>query len=503
MARLKTVRAPTTASLPNSLRIPSTTPSLVKTLGKISRQSLLDLTFEWLDDKNVQSFPPFLERDQTERGDDEEINPYPAAVTVEDVREVYRELQSRRGGKREVIDRILEGDWRHGITLRQLAMADLRYVEDHPAGSHRWTALKLAPIRGSKSSSPDSGVDSSSDITTACIPRFHPSTFLQNLQREISSLVKAHYHISRSKSLPLTFLRIFITDSPYQYPRQPPEIFTDASRVVYVAFPDSSPFLYTSIAAPPGTKTAPAATHPLATDTRTLQHILREAIPKALSRPHERYTLEPTSLTAKSLHALLALRGPGRTNSANGAFSIFADAVLEGSPLDPRASNTVAPEEYQSEGSSEKQDEEVQKPPSTDAKDQQTQTQTQTKRSNLRQSDSEQDPEGSKRRKLAVYSRFGTAGTPASAAALDRLDIRLLDPPVAEDEVLDDDVVDSTDAPTMTLTFHGSDVVSGLRRLAELGVADPERMPSWMTGEEAVSVAAVKGGRRIVPNNER
>ncbi|KAL1849044.1 chromosome loss-related protein [Paecilomyces lecythidis] len=501
MARLKTVRAPTTASLPNSLRIPSTTPSLLKTLGKISRQSLLDLAFEWLDEKNVQSFPPFLERDQLERGDDEELNPYPAAVTVEDVRETYRELQSRKGGKREVIDRILEGDWRHGITLRQLAMADLRYVEDHPAGSHRWTALKLAPIRGSKSSSPDSGGDSSSDIA-ACIPRFHPSTFLQNLQREISPLVKAHYHIARSKSLPLTFLRIFITDSPYQYPRQPPEIFTDASRVVYVAFPDSSPFLYTSIAAPPGTKTAPAAAHPLATDTRTLQHILREAIPKALSRPHERYTLEPTSLTAKSLHALLALRGPGRTNSANGAFSIFADAVLEGSPLNPRASNTVAPEEYQNEGSSEKENEErngSEEPSSTDTK---TQQQTQTKKSNLRSTDSEQDPEGSKRRKLAVHSRFGTAGTPASAAALDRLDIRLLDPPVGEDEV-PDETVDSTDAPTMTLTFHGSDVVSGLRRLAELGVADPERMPSWMTGEEAVSVAAVKGGRRIVPENER
>lgn len=497
MARLKAVRAPTTASLPNNLRIPSTAPSLVKTLGKISRQSLLDLAFEWLDEKNVQSFRPFLEEDELERADDEEINPYPAAVTVEDVRETYRELQSRRGGKREVIDRILEGDWRHGITLRQLAMADLRHVEDHPAGSHRWTALKLTPIRGSKSGSPDS-VESSSDIS-ACIPRFHSSTFLQNLQREISPLVKAHYHLSRSKSLPLTFLRIFITDSPYQYPREPPEIFTDASRVVYVAFPDSCPFLYTSIAAPPGTKTAVASSHPLATDTRTLRHILREALPKALSRPHERFTLEPTSLTAKSLHALLALRGPGRTNGANGAFSIFADAVVEGSPLDPRASNTVSPDEYQHGEPPEKDKERKgSEEQSTDTKDQL----QQTKKSNIRPSDSEPDPEGSKRRKLAVYSRFGTAGTPASAAPLDRLDIRLLDPPVADDED-PNEVVDSTSTPTITLTFHGTDVVSGLRKLAELGVADPERMPSWMTGEEAVSVAAVRGGRRIVPDNER
>lgn len=37
--------------------------------------------------------------------------------------------------------------------------------------------------------------------------------------------------------------------------------------------------------------------------------------------------------------------------------------------------------------------------------------------------------------------------------------------------------------------FHGTDVVSSLRGLTELEVADPERTPSWMTGEEAASIA--------------
>lgn len=512
MARPKTVRAPTTASLPNSLRIPSTTPSLVKTLGRLSRQSLLDLALQWLDDKNVQSFPPFLAQDEAERAednddDDEETRPYPAAQTVEEVREVYHEMRDRKGGKREVIDRILEGDWRHGITLRQLAMADIRYIEDHPTSSHKWTALQLTRVgRGSGSKT----VTDDKDLS-ACLPRLHASTFLKNLQREISPLVKAHYHFSRSQSLPLSFLRIFVTNSPYQYPRQSSETFTDSSRVVYVAFPDSCPFIYTSISSSPsttttGTKGAAGA----ATDTRTLRHIVRDAIPKALSRPHERYMLQGTSLTAKSLHALLALRGAGRTNAANGAFSIFADAVVEGSPLDPRPADTVSPEEYRREytgAGAEGQEEEGQEkeiPTTTSSTDQQQQQQQRHRgtKSRVRPTDldPDPDPETSKRRKLAVCSRFGTAGTPASAARLDRLDIRLLDPPVeqAEGDVDDDP---ETRQPTMTLTFSGTDVVAGLRKLAELGIVDPGRMPSWMTGEEGVSVATVRRGRRVVAEN--
>lgn len=504
MARPKTVRAPTTASLPNNLRIPSSTPSLVKTLGRLSRQSLLDLALQWLDDKSVQSFPPFLQRDEAERtenDEDEEARPYPAAQTVEEVRDVYRELQDRKGGKREVIDRILEGDWRHGITLRQLAMADIRYIEDHPA-SHKWTALQLARI---SSNSSKIVIDDDKDLSS-CLPRLHASTFLQNLQREISPLVKAHYHISRSKSLPLSFLRIFVTNSPYQYPRQAAETFTDSARVVYVAFPDSCPFIYTSISSSPSSTTGTKAASAAATDTRTLRHIVRDAIPKALSRPQERYMLQGISLTAKSLHALLALRGAGRTNAANGAFSIFADAVVEGSPLDPRPSDTVSPEEYRKEyagpgavatAAIEEEEGKENKIPTAD-----TGHQKQGTKSRLRPADEQDsDPETSKRRKLAVSSRFGTAGTPVSAAPLDRLDIRLLDPTVETTEDIDDDDDMETRQPTMNLTLSGTDVVAGLRKLAELGIVDPERMPSWMTGEEGVSVAAVRRGRRILADN--
>lgn len=469
MARPKTISAPTPASLPNDLRIPSSTPSLVKSFGKLSRQALIDLVFLWLDPRNVHAFPPYLEQDHVDSMDDEETSPYPPANSVEEVRDVYYDLQDRKGGKREVIDRVLEGDWRHGITLRQIAMVDTRYIDDHPS-SLRWTALELT-----RAGVGDNKKMQQPEDFAACIPRIHTSTFLNNLQMQISPLVKAHYYLARSNSLPLTFLRICVADSLYQHPRQSAETLVDSSRVMFVAFPDSCPFIYTSLS-PATPKSGTSATSATATDPRNLHRLIRESIPMALSQPQERYTLKATALTAKSLEALLALRGPGRSNAANGAFSIFADAVVEGSPLDPRPPKTVAPEEYMEKG------------PSNGIENE-----------NGAKSDEHSYSPVSKKRKLAVHSRFGTSGS-LSSAPLDRFDARLLDKPVPGENNNDDNTGDVTQ-PTVSLTFTGNDVFKGIRKLTELGIVDPARMPSWMTGEEATSVVAVHNGKRITKDS--
>ncbi|RAL16507.1 CENP-N/CHL4 family protein [Aspergillus homomorphus CBS 101889] len=483
MARFKSIRAPTTASLPNNLHIPSSNPSLIKTFGKLTRQALLDLVFQWLEDSNVRQFPPYLQVDEDAEGDEdgneEGLLPYPAERTINGVRNAYQELQFRKGGKREVIDRILEGDWRHGITLRQLAMVDLRYMDDHPAGL-RWTALELSRINSSPSN----------DLS-ACIPRVHASTFLSSLQQQISPLVKAHYHLARSTSLPLTVLRVFVATSPYQLaPRQAVESLTDSARIIYVAFPDSCPFIYTSIASSPTASKASRDTpnSPIATDARSLQRLVRDAIPKALSLPHHRYTLKPTSLTAKSLEALLALRGPGRSNRANGAFSIFADAALEGSPLDPRPSNTVSPDEHVRQSMS------ILSKKSRDKENTATDERGSSTKNGppLKRSSTDTKAGGiSKRRTLALQSRFGTSGT-LSSAPLDRLDVRLLDalPGGAT-------ATEQVQQPTISLTFTGTDVIGGVHKLAELGIIDAEKMPSWMTGEEGVSALMVRKGKRV------
>jgi central kinetochore subunit Mis15/CHL4 len=488
MAPPKAVRATTAASLSNSLRIPSTTASLLKHLGRLSRPSLLKLVEAWLSLENVKLFPPFLKRDELESTHDSDTNPYPAAEDIHGVQEVYRELGERKGGKREVLDRILEGDWRHGVTLKQLAMADIHHLRDHPT-SQKWSAFKLVPINRILPMADD---PYSKEIQ-AQLPRIHVATFIQNLQHEISPLVKAHYHLSTLSPLPVTILRIFVTDSPYQKPRHSYEVFLDASRIIYVAFPDSCPFLYTSMSLPPaGPKSANRPSgNPLTNDHRTLQQIVREAIPKALSRPQARFALKSTSLTAKSLHSLVSLRGPGRTNEANGAFSIFADAVAEGAPIDPRLPKTVSLDGYQladltgpgKENGSHSDEKPIELP---DPRKRPQSTVQQGSRS---------ETVDSKRRKLAVARRFGTSGTDNSAFVLDRLDIRLLDRPAGDSS----DNPLNPEQPTLSLTFHGTDVIGGLRRLAETGIIDPTRMPSWMTGEDGVSRGAVRNGKIITP----
>ncbi|KAL4957867.1 putative CHL4 family chromosome segregation protein [Aspergillus filifer] len=488
MPRPKSICAPTTASLSSNLRIPSTTPSLTKTLNKLPRQSLLDLVFQWLDDRNVHLYPPFLEADEDAAADDDEgLRPYPAERTLNDVRNAYQELQFRKGGKREVIDRILDGDWRNGITLRQIAMVDLKYLDDHPAGL-RWTALELTRIGNTNQ-------DTVKDIA-ACIPRVHASTFLNNLQKQIAPLVKAHFYLARSTTLPLTYLRIFVTHSPYQSPRQAPETLIDSSRVMYVAFPDSCPYIYTSLASTTGSKTTTGPAPAVATDARSLQRIVRDAVPKALSLPHQRYGLKSTNLAAKNLHALLSLRGPGRSNKANGAFSIFADAVFEGSPLDPRPSNTVAIEEHHNQTTSA-----AQLDPKKENNNDNTNGHAKTDKEDsnpLRRKRDSENPQIAKKRKTTVQSRFGTSGTKLNSTPLDRLDARILDPPSSSSSSSSSTTdPTATTQPSLSLTFTGTDVISGLRKLAELGIVDAEKMPSWMTGEEGISVAFVKGGKVV------
>ena len=59
-------------------------------------------------------------------------------------------MQEQRGAKRDVVSRVLEGDWRHGLTLYQLAMVDFAYLDDDMPSdqkqSWRYSTLDLIPI---------------------------------------------------------------------------------------------------------------------------------------------------------------------------------------------------------------------------------------------------------------------------------------------------------------------------------------------------------------------
>ncbi|EFE45154.1 CHL4 family chromosome segregation protein, putative [Trichophyton verrucosum HKI 0517] len=515
MARQSSILTPTSASLPDTFRIPSSTNQLVKTLSKLSRASLISLALQWLEKKNLASCSPYLLSDQSKsQGHDDDTSPYSPAQSVEDLKIIYNDFQGQKGGKREVIDRILEGDWRHGLTLRQLAMADVRHIEEHPS-SHRWTAFRVDASSASASSLPSDSRDNE-DYATA-LPHFQASSFIKAMQREISPLVKAHYHIHRFHSLPLTLVRILAIDSPYQFPRQSPHTFIDSSRLIYLAFPDSTPFIYSSLVLTSNSK-RDGNNNMYSTDARTLRRIINDAVPKALSRPQQRYSLTSTSLAAKSLHTLLTLRGPWRTPAAIGAFSVFADAVVETGPLEPRISNAVPFKN----GNARTTNNNTNK---SSFDDKENLGHSPTKRQKRPVNEPRPDSQSLKKRKQAIMSRFGTSGDPNRALpsfnltpqplpdqnkttlssatdqslpqitpnpALDRLEIQLQDSPTLEPG-------SSPHQTVVSLTFSGSDVVAGLRQLAELGVIDPNRMPSWMTGEDGVSSAVIKGGVTVTP----
>jgi central kinetochore subunit Mis15/CHL4 len=121
--------APDCKNIPHSHRLPVSHREVQRTFTKLSRQSLVSLAQQWLSKKNRDFCKPHLLSDVDDE-DDEEL--YEPAQSYEELQETYRELAARKGGRREVLDRILEGDWRTGISMYQLATAEIQYLLDHP-----------------------------------------------------------------------------------------------------------------------------------------------------------------------------------------------------------------------------------------------------------------------------------------------------------------------------------------------------------------------------------
>lgn len=554
------ISVPTATRLPSSLRVDASQPAVVKALNKLSRHSLLSIALDWLDDKNQGICPPLLRPPELdEPGPDGEPldDPYaddfyPPARSVEELQELYADLQDRKGGKREVVDRIIEGDWRQGLSLYQLALVDIQYLYDHPL-SLKWGAFRIQPLKPPRDEA-EAEAPERVNKTSLAVPRFHPSTFLQNLQAEVLPDVKAHYQFERHRSLPLSLLRIFVLDSPYTTSlavasssrnrggHSAPTSF-DASRTIYLAFPDAAPYIYIS----KSTTTGPTTTG----DTRSLRSLLVDGVPKALSKPKERYTLTPVGLSTKNLDALLATKGSGRTNAAGGGWGIYVDdAKTTESPL-----NVMLPTP----------------PPSAPSSADEVSSPSDPQHSALpvRQKRARDPVAGKyereiKRHRTLARTRFGHSGTVEDGKGIERLDIVIEDafpqlPEIAtagaddddEDEDEDNDnnngptsngqtpaksargrrstlditfiqqqaALDAADPennndtedalenaeferinsgnwrPNVRLTFHGPHVFAGVRQLVEAGVINGERMPGWLTGEEGVTIGAVRSGR--------
>ncbi|ATY66395.1 Central kinetochore subunit CHL4 [Cordyceps militaris] len=484
---------PTTARLPSSLRVDPSNLVVIKSLNRLSRESLLALALDWLDEGTVANAAPYL-RGGGSGPDDEPADSddlYPPCRTVAELQQLYADMQEQRGAKRDVVSRVLEGDWRHGLTLYQLAMVDFAYLDEHPA-SQKWTAYRILPLTHPTHDADDETLKV--DDASLQIPRFHPSTFLQNLQDQVLPDVKAHYHFYRPSDCPVLMLRVFAIDSPYNSQlalSSAAATSYTSSRTVYLAFPDGAPNLYIS-----KSQSAGASAHG---ESRSLQSLIVKGVPKALSRPRHRFTLQNSGLTSRNLDVLLDRRGPGRGNAAAGGWSIYANEKNKKSPLD-----SVLPS-----------------PPLSAA----------SEHSRKRASPLTQQRREAKRAKLVAKGRFGDSAIVTDGKGVERLDVVVQDPypsvngvdvqvsdnedgapPAARrgprrslDAMLDEDGDGAADTPrqgpgsrwtpNVRITFQGTHVFAGIRQLVEAGIIDGERMPGWMTGEDGVTVGVVRHGR--------
>ncbi|GAB1313599.1 chromosome loss-related protein [Madurella fahalii] len=536
------ISVPTTARLPSSLRVDPKNPAVSKILSRLSRSSLLSVALDWLDENNLPLTQPYLRGasdEENDSEDDETDDFYPPARSHESLQELYTSLQSRKGSKREILDRILEGDWRHGLSLYQLAMADLQYLYDHPT-SQKWAAYRIVPLK--PPTDPDGEDPPEVDKQSLTIPRFHPSTFLRSLQTQTLPDIKAHYTFDTHRTLPILLLRIFILDSPYNtnlglQPAGSAMAF-DSARTVYIAFPDASPHVY--ISKPQQTTTTTAATAAASGsnpagggESKSLRNLILEGIPKALSNPlrRQRFTLRSTNLATRNLAELVERRGAGRTNSAGGGWSVYADEKVKESPLDLAHHLPVSPPLSGGEGE-EEEEEGVGK----------------EKRKRARDLVETRAERAAKRAKMVARARFGETGKVGDGKGVERVDVVIEDAFPAEAGVHDsdgnsggegeeeeevaergrpaagtgargsggrksqvdahlgglaeDEEDDADEAqrqnewrPYVRLTFHGSHVFAGIRQLVECGIVDGERMPGWLTGEEGVTIGAVRNGR--------
>lgn len=508
MARIS---VPAKGRLRSTLRVEATNKLAQKYLTRLSRDSLISLALNWLDSTAVQNASPHLRErrsdeesvDEDEDEDEDMDDLYPPMRSVDDLRQLYVDMQSQKGSKRDVVSRIIEGDWRHGVTLYQLAMADFAYLDEHPT-CLKWSAYQILPLRQPSLNAPDEDEVLKVDKESLHVPRFHPSTFLQNLQDQALPDVKAHYQFYRLESLPVLLLRIFVIDSPYisnmalsMLDRTGTVANFEASHTVFVAFPDGAASMYISKSQSGGTSGGG--------EGRSLQGLIVDGVPKALSRPRQRYTVKHTNLTSRNLKALLDKRGAGRGNHASGGWSIYADEKTKMSPLDSIV--TMKPNAT-SEGTGKALSKKRALTGPTLAQ-QHSKKARQAAEARFGQSARIDDGKGIEKLEVVLQDPFPVVDVGASSDEDDEVPMNQaasrrrskVDTLVRETDMGADDEMDiDSDAsaawtPMVKVTFTGPHVFAGIRQLVEAGIVDGDRIPGWMTGEDAVTRGVVKQGR--------
>lgn len=424
-----------------------------RSLARLSREKLIELCISWsLSSKTT----PYLAANRDAVEAEEEDYLHEPARSRKDLNSVFKAIGNAEAdfeslSKKDIIDRIIDGDWRRGLSHHQLASIDFANLEENDE-SLRWTALKLVPFTvdsiepGERPSKRRKTDCAQSNTQLPHYPDATPSLFIENLKTHVAPLVKANYQAHRIASLKLNIVRLYISPNTAfaplsaNIPRQGRRL-VEANRIMYIALPDSCPYVYVSISgATKPEKRGDKLVIPKV-DIAATKRIVLEAIPKALSRPQQRWSIENTQLITKSLKSVSLLRGGGRAGITGGSFANL------------RARSNVSEE-------IERKDDRNNFP--TDCEDEQ-----------------------AKREKL-IEQRFGPMEG-NDHAKLDRVQIKVYSLTTSKKvnqkrKIMCDD--DDVSTP-ISITLHGGDVFAGLKQFALLypECVDVEKMPVALTGE--------------------
>ncbi|KAK6358876.1 hypothetical protein TWF696_000056 [Orbilia brochopaga] len=452
-------------------------PQLTRYLLRLSKPSLEKLVFDWL--RTPLCAPNLTPTDEDLQYEDE-----PADATVEEVEEIYKELSSRK----DLVERILEREWRDGLTMHQVAQVDMEYLLEHPS-SLKWTASELVLEEGRKPVGDK-------------LPKFQPVIFCKSLAEIMDPMVQCHSYYITHPTLPLTLVRLSLHD-PYPLPTTPPP----PNQIFYLAVPTSSPYLFFT---PQRSK---------------LADICRKSLPIALSSQHRRYDIVSTALSAKTLDALIARKGHERGDiGAGGGWSIYAvegkDAV-DGSPLETTRPRPAKRSSLDADGI-----EEVPK----DEEGKERWKRKKVAEGRFGTSALADDGSGLERVEVKLRevwpqqrvlppllrrqneSAASTAATDAKDKGKGRGRPRKGVTNSNREDIDDDDDDDDDDGddvlevdedfpwrgkswvPHVDVVLEGTHVFAGIRTLVEEGIFDGTRIPTWMTGEEGKSIGTVTGG---------
>ncbi|KAG5437779.1 hypothetical protein PCANB_000492 [Pneumocystis canis] len=247
-------------------------------LLRLSRNSLLNIALQWLDDPQCGIH----------------ISRQGISNIENNVKMIYHEwITSGVVSRKDVVERILEVDWSNGLNAKQIAMLDLQYLYDHPTAI-RWTACHIDPHE------------------TFTQMSLHMTLFLDALHETLDTSFSNHIYTSLHPSLPLRLLRIQLHEPATSHVLPPPR------RVFYVALPLTSPYLFHS------------------TIRDTSQALLLQAVTNALSLPRQPIQLRHAHVTLRSLPALMTRCGVSRASAALGAWNVYANDEVDESPLDSK-----------------------------------------------------------------------------------------------------------------------------------------------------------------------